>query len=141
MNNILNFELVEKTYGTHRFIDVFFNDFKLFKLVNFLLLFFIGVFISRKISKKSFKINKKMYLFLGIFYLIISIIKAYILSKLPPHDLEKDFCGIGYSIIQAIIMYHIPIIYTIIILAILGDKKIKDKRRDNKWVIMQEIMM
>ena len=124
MNNI-----VSEIYATHDMLDVFYNSFKIKKLILFSVLFFIGFAISKKINKKTFKLNNILYLLLGIFYIIISIIKAYILSKIPPHDLGKDFCGIGYSIIQTIIMYHIPIIYTIILLAILGDKKIKDKKK------------
>lgn len=127
MNNI-----VSQNYGTHDILEVFYNSFDLKKIIIFLMLFFVGNIIGKIISKKCFLVNKRMYLFLGVFYLIISMIKAYILSKIPPHDLGKDLCGIGYSFIQMISVYHIPIIYTIIILARLIDKKIKDKRRDNK---------
>ena len=132
MNNNINLILNEKIYGTHNFLDVFCNDFKILGVFNFFILFFVGVFISRKISKKMFKLSKVMYLLLTIFYVIMSLVKAYILSKMPPHDLGKDLCGLGYSFIQIISVYHIPIIYTIIVLAKLMDKKIKDKRRDNK---------
>ena len=67
-----------------------------------------------------------------MFYITISLVKAFNMSRLAPHDLTKDFCDLGYSVIQIISIYHIPIIYIIIILAKLIDKKIKDKRRDNK---------
>ena len=123
--------IVGEVYGTHDGLEVFVDSFKSVGLILFTILFFIGFAISKKMSKKTFSVNNTIYLLLGIFYLIISIIKAYILSNLPPHDLGKDFCGIGYSLIQTIIMYHIPIIYTIMLLAMLADKK-KDKRRDKK---------
>lgn len=124
--------IVSEIYGTHDMLEVFCESFKLVRLILFVVLFFIGFAISKKISKKAFNLNNKIYLLLGIFYLIISVIKAYVLSNLPPHDLGKDLCGMGYSFIQMISAYHIPIIYTIIMLAKVIDKKIKDKRRDKK---------
>lgn len=124
--------IISNQYGTHDMLKVFLDSFKFQKILIFLGLLFIGNIISKRISEKSFKLNKRIYLGLGILYICISFIKAYVLSKIPLHDLGKDLCGIGYSFIQMISVYHIPIIYTIIILARLIDKKIKDKRRDNK---------
>lgn len=128
MENIVN----EINFGTHKMINVFFDSFKTIKL--FIILFIISFFITKKISKKAFAFNNILYIILTIFYLIISIIKAFALSNLPPHNLEKDLCGIKYSVIQIIISYHIPIIYTIILFAKIIDKKIKAKKEKNKQV-------
>lgn len=113
-------------YGTHKMLDVFLNSFKSINF--FIILFIICYIISKKASKKAFKCNNIIFLVLTIFYIIISFIKAYVLSNLPPHDLRKDLCGLEYSIIQTIVTYHIPIIYTIIIFANTIDEKIKLKK-------------
>ena len=59
---------------------------------------------------------------------MISFMKASYMSKLPSHDLLKDFCGLKYSLFQIIIVFHAPLLYTIIVLAVLGDKKRKNKK-------------
>ena len=89
-------------------------------------------------SKKAFIVNNITYLVLTIVYFIISFIKAYTISNLPPHDLRKDLCGLEYSIMQMIITYHIPIIYTIIIFvlrlkkgSILNKKQVDQKLPEN----------
>ncbi|MBR3888108.1 MAG: hypothetical protein IKJ32_03320 [Clostridia bacterium] len=102
-------------YGTHQFADVFFESFD--KLILFLILYFISFFITKRISKKTFIFNNILYSILIIIFLITTTIKAYVLSKLPPHDLLKDLCGLKFSLVQIILTYYIPIIYTIILFA------------------------
>ena len=109
-------------YGKHEMSEVFIDSLKSLKL--FIILFALCFIISKKVSKKAFTINNITYLLLIIFYLTTSILKAYILSNLPNHDLRKDLCGLEYSIIQVIIAYHIPIIYTIILSAAKLDKEL-----------------
>lgn len=116
-------------YGTHQFINEFLNSFLFLKL--FIISFIVNFFISKKISKKTFKFNNICYLLLTISYLIVSIIQAYTISKLPPHNLLKDMCGLNYTIIQIVIAYHTPIIYTILLFAKLIDKNLK-KKKENK---------
>ena len=135
MNNLNELENI----GTHKFLDVLLNSFRSGFLIGFIVLFFITFFISKKISKKAFNRNNLIYGLLFFIYLIISLIKAYTLSNLPPHDLSKDLCGLRYDAIKVTSIFHIPLIYTLIILAKYGDKRIKDKKQNKKEEIKNEL--
>ena len=123
MENIVS----EMYYGTHQFAVVFFKSF--YRLILFMILYFISFLITKKINKKFFKFNNILYLILIIIYLTITTIKAYILSNLPPHNLLKDLCGLKFDIIQIILSYYVPIIYTIILSAKIIDEKIKKRKK------------
>lgn len=123
MENIVS----EMYYGTHQFGDIFFKSFD--RLILFMILYFISFFITKKISKKFFSFNNILYLILIIIYFITTIIKAQILSNLPPHYLLKDSCGLKFDIIQIILSYYVPIIYTIILSAKIIDEKIKKRKK------------
>ena len=123
MENIVS----EMYYGTHQFADIFFKSFD--RLILCTILYFISFFITKKISKKFFSFNNILYLILIIFYLITTIIKAQILSNLPPHYLLKDSCGLQFDIVQIILSYYVPIIYTIILSAKIIDEKIKKRKK------------
>ena len=118
--------------GTHNFADVLINSVTSRLLVIFVVTYIITLFIAKKISKKTLKINSIIYLFLLLIYIVFSVIEAFAISKLPPHDLLKDLCGHKYEIIKIISIIHIPLLNTFILLAKLGDTITKEKKSINK---------
>ena len=111
--------------GTHNFTDVLIKSLTSWHLIFFILTYITTIFISKKISKKTFKINNIIYLFLFFVYIIFSVIKASAISKLPPHDLLKDLCGLKYDIVKTVSIMYIPLLNIVILLAKLGDKRKK----------------
>ena len=118
-------ELSTLHYGTHEWTDVFFSSFA--RMHIFIVLFIIGLFISKKLTKKDFIVTNTVYLSLFVFYIIISIIKANALSSLPSHDLLKDLCGLNYELIQIALQIPIPAFYTIALCIKRIIKQLKEK--------------
>ena len=114
--------------GTHKFSDILIQSFTGRDKIFFVILFLICFFISKKLGKKVFKINNVLFLILFITYGIISFIKAYYVSKLPPHNILKDFCGLKFDIVATVVIFILPLIYTLILLVIPLDRKIKNKK-------------
>lgn len=127
-----NFDSSINFYGTHKFTNILEKSFTSESLIVLIILFIICFFISKQLSKKTFKINNLIFLGLLIVYIILSVIKAYNLSKLPPHNLLKDMCGVKFDIVIIVESLFVPVLYTIIILAKLGNKIIKGNHKKNK---------
>ena len=128
-----NIEYTLPATGTHSFKEVLLEGIKPLIVIAVFLL--IGCLISKKISKKAIRFNTILYSILLITYVTTAFLKAYKKINIPPHNILKDMCTLQFDLFIVVIVWIIPFIYSILLLAKWGDTKIKEKKdkvKENK---------
>ena len=92
----------------------------------------VGILVSKKISKKTYKVNIVFYSIVVMTYIVLNILKGFKMFNMPPHNLLKDFCTVTYDIAIFAFVTIVPFFYTILILAKWGDKYFNEKKQKIK---------